>query len=312
MSRHLFPFDCLSSDTLLGYGGVSTVHKISKDIVLKTTTLYSRAEDPKQSWHQVNARNQEAISDERNWYLLLDKHPHPNRLQSFISVKEGIFLPRMQTSLKDRLASLDHDLVSLKAKYLWAKEVAAAVASLGELELSHNDIRAANFLLDDQGHIKLADFDNVSFYDAPPPIGTAPDWVWYSNQGGPKHDIFGVGNVLWELFTGAEYDWGDPDHPHFIPDTTDVEHGEIISKCWNRQYESVTELKRETEARYLRLLYGAFASCLLYLPSCFRPGADGARVLSKAELDAGRAAVEKFLSDQAALSRKYSAGWHEW
>ncbi|KAL9022952.1 MAG: hypothetical protein Q9196_007454, partial [Gyalolechia fulgens] len=139
----------------------------------------------------------------------------------------------------------------------------------------------------------------MSRYGEAPILGVAPDWVWYDECCGPKHDLFGIGNTLWELYTESEYDWGIPEEPRFPPDTNGVELGHVMTKCWNSSYSSVSDLAVEVELLYLKLVYGIFAPILQRSPWLLSLlGEKTARVLSESELAKGRASVQKFLVDQ--------------
>ncbi|KAL8832276.1 MAG: hypothetical protein Q9191_000375 [Dirinaria sp. TL-2023a] len=222
-----------------------------------------------------------------------------------MSTAEGIFLPRMLTNLKDLIIAAKENQINLQVKYRWTKELAGAATSLESLKLAHCDIRPANTFIDCKEQVKLGDFDTLSRYGEVPVLNVAPAWVWYDTCCGPKHDLFGIGNTLWELFTGTEYDWGVSDDPRFVPSTTEVELGDIMSKCWTSSYESISDLAKETEKRYFRFTYGVFASIVQhtpYLPTLI--GEKTARVLNETELAHGRATIEKFLVDQSAADAK--------
>ncbi|KAL8826081.1 MAG: hypothetical protein Q9170_007543 [Blastenia crenularia] len=127
------------------------------------------------------------------------------------------------------------------------------------MQLAHCDIRQLNILLDWDNHAKLADFDTISHYGEIPAIPVAPDWAWYDLCCGPRHDLFGIGDTLWELYTEKKYDWGTPEDPRFPPDTTGVQLGHVISKCWNSEYPSISDLAKEAEFLHLEMVCDVFA-----------------------------------------------------
>ena len=293
------PFRCLSADTLLAVGGTGSVHRINEFVVLKTPTQYDGVVDP--FWSRMAEEAVEYVAEEKTWYSLLDATPHPHILQSFMSTVEGIFLPRMTMDLKYRIITATAQPIDVRAKYRWIKELAAAAASLESLKLAHCDIRPGNVFIDEEEHVKLGDFESITRYGENPTLPVAPHWVWYDKCCGSKHDLFGIGNTIWELSTGVEYNWGTPEDPHFIPDTTGVDFGDVISRCWNFSYSTISDLAQEAEARYLEIAYGAFASVFRKIPFVLSLiGERSARVLKEKELAHGRAIIEKFLIDQTA------------
>ncbi|KAL9006161.1 MAG: hypothetical protein Q9188_001087 [Gyalolechia gomerana] len=295
-----FPFKCLSGDTTVGRGANGSVHRINDLVVLKTPVNYRPGRDGVTPLLDEIKYAEENIAEEKRWYSVLDADPQPHILQSFMSTAEGIFLPRMCTDLKQLILAAKEHPIDLRAKYRWTKEIAAAAAFLESIKLAHCDIRPLNVFIDWSNRVKLGDFDTMSRYGETPTLPVAPDWVWYDTCCGPKHDLFGIGDTLWELYTETEYDWGTPEEPRFPPDTTGVVLGHVISKCWNSNYSSISELAKEVDLLYLKLVYGVFAPIIhrspLLLPFL---GEKTAQVLSESQLACGRASIEKFLLDQS-------------
>ncbi|KAL8942165.1 MAG: hypothetical protein Q9216_001812 [Gyalolechia sp. 2 TL-2023] len=246
ISTENFPFECLSGDTILGRGGSGTVHRINGIVALKTPLNYTPGPDGVTPLLDEIQRTAENIAEEKTWYSILDSDPHPHILQSFMSTTEGIWLPQMPTDLKRCiLASSSEQPIELRTKHRWTKEIAAAATFLESMRLAHCDIRPLNVFIDWRNHVKLGDFDTLSRYGEVPTLPVAPVWVWYDKCCGPKHDLFGIGDTLWELYTGQEYDWGTPEEPRFPPDTSGVQLGHVITKCWNSTYPSISDLAEE-------------------------------------------------------------------
>lgn len=293
-SQAILPFHCLSDDNLLGQGGNSTVHRISDNVVLKTPHRYLVDADGPQHLIQRMEESQIAVEDEKFWYQVLDRDPHPNRVQSLMITKEGIFLPRLRTSLKAVIAESAKSPIDKIAKYRWAMEIAAAVYSLEKLGLAHCDISPRNIFIDD-GHIKLGDFDAMTRYGETPML-FPPDWIWYDRSTSAQHDLFNVGDTLWELFTGQEYDWGTPEAKNEIPDTAGVECGEIMGRCWRQGYVSAVDLKNDLEASVLRIQYGDLARIIQYFPiRNALLGFKQARIMDSNQLAENRHEIEGFL-----------------
>ena len=293
------PFHCLSSNTTAGYGGNSSVHYINHLIVLKVPLNYTPGPDGVIPLKERIQEAQENVAEEKKWYILLDEAPHPHRLQSFMSTVEGIWLPRMRTDMKHLIVDEAQRPIDRKSKYRWMKELASAATSLECLRVAHCHIRPSNVFIDDSNHVKLGDFDIMSRYGEIPIIPTAPHWVWYDKCTGPRHDIFSMGNTIWELFTGREYEWGTPEKPCFIPHEADMELGDVILKCWKSEYLKVSALENDLRRRYFNVCYGAVGSIFWKMPYLEKLyGATEARTMNKIELARGQASIEEFLIDQ--------------
>ncbi|KAL8948446.1 MAG: hypothetical protein Q9222_005366 [Ikaeria aurantiellina] len=296
-----YPFPCLTADTLLGHGANCYVHRITDLVVLKVQSDHIPGPDGTVPRHLRNEDAGEQIVKEQEWFSIFNAAPHPNILQSFMSTPEGTFLPRMRTDLKQTIftAKLEKQPIEMRLCYRWTKELAAAAAYLESIKLAHCDIKPLNVFIDQNDHVKLGDFDTMTRYGEYPEMSVAPPWIWHEESCSRKQDLFGIGDTLWELFTGNEYQWGVPEEPEFIPDTSDVELGDIISRCWHTTYPSISDLAKETESRYLRLVYGVYAPIIQLAPILSRLAGDWpARILSEKEVAHGRAVSEKFLVDQ--------------
>ena len=295
-ARSVLPFRALSDSTFLGEGTNSTVHKINHRIVFKTPLVYIPDSDGPQHLLEETEDAERALKEEKEWYQDLDKKPHPHRLQSFMAIKEGLFLPKMQASLKDILLGIVQLAVSSDLKRRWAVEIASAAASLEALSLSHCDLKPRNLFIDECNHIKLGDFDAVTRYGEVPSL-FPPHWIWYDACTNAQHDLFKIGDTLWELFTGKEYDWGTPKKKNGIPATSGVECGELIDRCWRQSIPSVAALESDLKNHFLQTRYGALAPIMQYFP--LAGGSPNTRVLSPLELQHAQRDIERFLVSQA-------------
>ena len=93
----------------------------------------------------------------------------------------------------------------------WLDDAAAAIDSAHAAGIVHRDLKPGNLLLDERGHIKVADFGIASaagldsFTQTGTVLGTAgylsPEQA-RGEQSGPAADRYGLAVVAWELFTG--------------------------------------------------------------------------------------------------------------
>ena len=93
----------------------------------------------------------------------------------------------------------------------WLDDAAAAIDAAHAAGIVHRDLKPGNLLLDDRGHVKVADFGIASaagldsFTQTGTILGTAgylsPEQA-RGEQSGPASDRYGLAVVAWELFTG--------------------------------------------------------------------------------------------------------------
>ena len=93
----------------------------------------------------------------------------------------------------------------------WLDDAAAAIDSAHAAGIVHRDLKPGNLLLDERGHVKVADFGIASaagldsFTQTGTILGTAgylsPEQA-RGEQSGPASDRYGLAVVAWELFTG--------------------------------------------------------------------------------------------------------------
>ncbi len=199
---------------LLGSGGMSDVYRardprIGRDVAIKV--LRGSA---------IDAAQVAAVTREARAAGSLN---HPNILAVYDVATEGDVPYVVEELLEGETlrARLDRGLLPFRKAVDYAIQVAQALDSAHAKGIWHRDVKPANIFITRDGHVKLLDFGLAKITDALPTdstadlsdeshtgrvVGTAgymsPDQV----RGLPtdhRTDIFALGAVLYEMFTGA-------------------------------------------------------------------------------------------------------------
>ncbi|KAL8694292.1 MAG: hypothetical protein Q9224_003597 [Gallowayella concinna] len=203
------PFPHLSLTNILGRGGASLILSFPHRTVFKTPHKFHVSSE----WSEKiasKARSQQALGEwsmqnEKAVYTKIAFQPHRNLLRALLVVDEGIFLPRMSSTLETYLQSwsLGYPETSPETKHQWITQLTAGAAWLERLGLVHGDIRPSNIFIDHRNNAKLADFGEIGF-----PEQMHQPWL----------DQYGIGQCIWALFhqrLSEDFfdlpgDWEDP------------------------------------------------------------------------------------------------------
>ncbi|KAK2807877.1 hypothetical protein FQN50_005266 [Emmonsiellopsis sp. PD_5] len=252
---------------LLSGGAVGWVYRIDHRIVLK---------------YPVNP-NSDGFKREMAFFDVLEKHePCPHIVQSFLRISDGIFLASMSGgSLHHRLETHQRrsadgrrveQVISTEPQHLvkqWLIELCKAAAWLESLGYVHGDIRPPNLLLDNQDHLKLADFDCVQLIGTSLEGGPAAPWARVqgaeagSEEGsfgacGPRTEQFAIGSILYCLTRGHEpYEMDDFDDDAekvtlfkrmAFPPLNGGHFDTIIEKSWKGEFPRLKDLFEEANS----------------------------------------------------------------
>lgn len=200
----------------------------------------------------------EGIENEKRIFDLLKSHPHPNILQAILCVPEGIFMPRLETTMAVRLAI--PCVVDNETRDRWINQLVSAAAWLEKLGYAHGDLRPENILIDRMNDIKIADFDSTVAIGSELRLATVP-FSKVAKRGntpsaGPESEQFSLGSIIYNICYnfppwtnyGAESPiWETMIAHRKYPPTPNNRYGYIIQKCWIGVFPSISALKVEID-----------------------------------------------------------------
>jgi hypothetical protein len=194
---------------LLGRGGMGEVYRaddlrLGQPVALKLLpdTLASDPQRLAQFHNEVRTARQVSHPNVCTVYDIGDlaaPGSDPPRHQLFLTM-EYVDGENLSTLLR-RIGRLPED----KAIDI-ARQVCAGVAAAHARGVIHRDLKPANIMLDNAGHVRLMDFGLASIGEVSDVRAGTPAYMAPEQLDGtgvtPRSDIFALGLVLYELFTG--------------------------------------------------------------------------------------------------------------
>ncbi|HEX2980212.1 MAG TPA: serine/threonine-protein kinase [Anaerolineaceae bacterium] len=202
-------------EALLGKGGMARVYRavdinVNRRVAIKVIDLDHRADE---DYAQRFKREAQAIAR-------LD-HPHIVRLYRYgdgqlLPLGERILYMAMQfidgADLQYVLNSYrkDHELIEPEEAARLIREICSALDYAHEQGIVHRDIKPSNIMLNSQGRAILTDF-GLAMLSTQATIGEvfgspdyiAPEQAESSAKAVPQSDLYAVGVILYEMFTGV-------------------------------------------------------------------------------------------------------------
>ena len=246
------PFPSLTTDKFLSRGSAGQIFVINDSIVFKCPTLFT---NPAPEQAQESEESVKKIEHEKSVYGVLMQHRHRNIVRGILCVPEGIFMQRLQCTLRARLDSCIESPISLETQLRWIQQVASAMEWLERLGYAHGDLRPANILLDAGEMIKVGDFDSTVRIGEQLLVTTAPfcklGTDYEAPLAGAVSEQYAVGSCIYNIRTGHEpfHDFDGPVmvrklmNNEFPPTSSDHILGDVVQQCWLGCYRSIAELE---------------------------------------------------------------------
>ncbi|KAF2013550.1 kinase-like protein [Aaosphaeria arxii CBS 175.79] len=230
----------ISKGVLLGMGVSGIVEKpLDSAYVIKTPC-------PGEDYDQCR----KDLDLERRVYELLGNHP---RLLKFYGQDEGDGSIKLEYALNGTLRDyIAEHQPSMDERLRFATEITEGLAVLHESGVVHCDLSPRNVLVDAEIGLRIADFSSASIDGSPSSAGGSVRFqIPRNNPWKPTYqdDIFSLGSTLFEVMTSAgPYDGLESSmvierfRSKQFPDSKGVILGDIIQKCWNLHYSSLSDV----------------------------------------------------------------------
>lgn len=209
--------DDFSVESIIGIGGMAVVYKgvdrseaKAQPIAIKVLPKEIAETDVAESRFDYTNRFQRES-------LAMSRLGHPNIVQVYKCGETscGLHFFTMEYVDGSNLYHLSQiSEVTQEHVYSWLIQICDALAYAHSQGIVHRDIKPGNILIDSEGYVKIADFglvkvdgrDSMHSMDTLIAMGTpdfsAPEIVDLQEKGDHRSDIFSVGILAYQLFTG--------------------------------------------------------------------------------------------------------------
>ena len=251
-------------ERIIGIGGTGIIiqqgqyalkiPRISREIERVGVPLMYERLTPKEGDYDERPDLISSIEDEKAIYRRLGDHPGILRCYNLSSSQHSIQMALMKNGdLRHYLAETRPER---EQQLSWLTEMAHTMAYVHHRRIILADIRSENLLLDDDLAIKFADFGNSTLMPLEWDLDGSDDLGFSIFT-----DIGQFGAVMLEILTGQKckfdifQDWteaGDSSSwplRESLPSTREIWLGDIIEKCWTREYRSAQDLAAELDKK---------------------------------------------------------------
>jgi len=230
----------------LGKGGIGLVFELGEEYVFKMF-------DDENEWGLEGLNRERAIFEE------IQSQGYSKHIVRFFEAwEDGLILERLNTTVRNLFRDPEQK-IDMETRRRWIVEAYRGLELLHQKGIMHGDIGCHNYLVDNNHHIKLCDFESSMrrgekrriFYEF---RGLHPE----SLVGGAtvKSEIFALGSVVFEIYTtkppySAESEltvrekYRNGDFP--LSDLKCPYVREIVRKCWEGEYVQLSEMNTDLE-----------------------------------------------------------------
>lgn len=203
---------------------------------------------------------------ERKLLEIIGPHERVIGLKGFSDT--GLYLERAQNGHIANYLESANPPPTTKQRLMWCREAAEAVAWIHSRRILHCDIHPLNILLDDDLHVKLADFQGQHISEngevlldggsAEPTRFCCPrDDIFHADV---KTDIFALGCLIYFIMLShqvypdiidGEEGWREKVEDRFRRQQWPLEQhlcSRITLKCWKKEYESAQEIVQDIKS----------------------------------------------------------------
>jgi tRNA A-37 threonylcarbamoyl transferase component Bud32 len=188
---------------LLGKGGMGEVYKAFDLILNQNVALKFLA---------VKQYGESALARFRNEVRVARQVSHPNVCRVYdLGMVEGLHFLSMEYIDGEDLASLLRRIGRLPQDKAieFTRKICAGLAAAHDRGVLHRDLKPANIMIDGRGHVRITDF-GLAALEAEIPLSDlrsgTPAYMSPEQKAGrevtPRSDIYSLGLILHEMFTG--------------------------------------------------------------------------------------------------------------
>lgn len=145
--------------------------------------------------------------------MMMLRHERILNLEQVIENEQEVFFVMELCGGGSLLEYLNGNPLSENLVRYYFSQIVSGVSYCHSKGVAHRDLKLGNILLDNTGHIKIADFGHAGIYKkgwdlfSTPLIGSVchitPEQIFGKAYSGEKHDIWSLGVILYSLLVGS-------------------------------------------------------------------------------------------------------------